>query len=684
MSTATQTARLLSIDTPAGEDVLLISGFTAMERLSGLFEIDVELIADRTNASSVNSDELIGQPVTIKVATGTDFENGPFRYFNGIVSRFTQGGRDERYVHYQMELVPWTWLLTRKSNCRIFQDKSVLEIVKEVFDDLKGDFSFVAYEDKTQASYTKLDYCVQHREMDFNFVSRLMEQDGIYYYFKHSEDGHTLVLADSVQACEDCPHQSTVRYEPEGGTDESENDTIESWRKEEQLYPGKYVLRDHQFQMFDKTLEVSETSLNQVGGNSNLEMYDYLGEYAQRFNKPDERMGTVESEGQKLVKLRMEQEETPHLETAGSSNCRTLIAGFTFTLSEHFSDDGEYLLKSVQHSAIQSPSYHSGEHVSSAPYHNSFICIPKESTYRSPRVTPKPVVQGLQSAVVVGPSGEEIHTDKYGRIRVQFHWDREGENDEKCTCWVRVSQSMAGTQWGAHFWPRIGHEVLVAFIEGDPDQPVIVGSLYNDVNMPPYELPQHQTRSGFKTRSSKDGNNKNFNEIRFEDKKGEEEIYFHAEKNFNRVVENNDTLKVGFDKSSDGDQTIEIHNNQDVTIGNAQSKDGSQTVEIWKDQNHTLKQGNREAIIEMGKDSLTIKMGNQTTKLDLGKSSTEAMQSIEFKVGGNSIKIDQSGITIKGILIKIEGIGMAEMKSPMTTVKGDGMLTLKGGLTMIN
>jgi type VI secretion system secreted protein VgrG len=266
---------------------------------------------------------------------------------------------------------------------------------------------------------------------------------------------------------------------------------------------------------------------------------------------------------------------------------------------------------------------------------------------------------------VVGPPGEEIWTDKFSRVKVQFHWDRLGKVDDKSSCWIRVAQPWAGSKWGAIFIPRIGQEVVVDFLEGDPDQPIIIGSVYNNAQMPPYELPANQTQSGVKTRSSKGGGSANFNELRFEDKKGSEDIYFHAEKDFHRLVENNDDLKVGYD------QTIEIENNRTENV-----KKGNETI--------TIEKGNRDTTIKMGNDSLTISMGNQTTKISLGKSETEAMQSIELKVGQSSVKLDQMGVTIKGMMIKIEGQVQVDVKGLMTNVNGTAMLNLKGGITMIN
>jgi type VI secretion system secreted protein VgrG len=397
-------------------------------------------------------------------------------------------------------------------------------------------------------------------------------------------------------------------------------------------------------------------------------------------------------------------------------------------------------------------------------YMNLFSCIPAALPYRPQRTTPKARVYGTQIGVVVGPSGEEIFTDKYGRVKVQFPWDRQGAKDANSSCWVRVGTIWAGKQWGAIHIPRVGQEVIVAYEEGDPDQPIIVGSVYNAEQMPPYALPDNRTQSGIKSRSTLGGEPANFNELRFEDKKGSEHIYFHAEKDFHRVVENNDRHEVGFEKTDQGDQIVHIHNDQWLYVGqptdkgdnpstgvqhtevwnrrevfvgvgkdkcadgdeiheiwnnqalvvgkgNGQNPDGSQTVTIYNNRTttvktgnetlevqqgnrtvnvgtgndtHEIKTGNRGVTIDMGNDTLTIKMGNQTTKLNLGASSTEAMQSITLKVGQSSIVVDQMGVTIKGMMIQIEGQVMTEVKGLMTQLSGDAMTTVKGGITMIN
>jgi type VI secretion system secreted protein VgrG len=699
-SPLSQKERLLSLATPLGADVLCIQQASINERLSNLFVMHLEMIADHDKASSVKAESLLGQSVTLTV----ELPGKKKRYFNGIVSRFAEGHRDERFVYFHAEVVPQIWLLTLKSNCRVFQDKSIPDILKQV---LQG----IDIEDKLQGSFTKIDYCVQYRETDFNFISRLMEEEGIYYYFKHADGKHTLVLSNNAKAEQPCPNLSQARFLPQSGMGEWE-DGVQTFEHRKAIVPGKFTFRDYQFQMPDKSLETSAPSPINVANNSKLEIYDYPGEYAQRFNKPDQRMGDVEKEGHTIAQWRIEEQASDHLEINGTSTCRAMTTGTHFSLLGEKSAEikvpgtsGKYLLAAISHAMLQTPEYVSGEAVPGA-YTNSFTCVPQDKAFRPARKTPRPVVQGLQTAVVVGLKGEEIDCDKYGRVKVQFHWDREGKKDENSSCWVRVGTPIAGNQWGMVHIPRIGQEVIVAFLEGDPDQPLIVGSVYNYDQMPPYKLPDNKTQSGLKTRSTKQGDQDTFNELRFEDQKGKEHIYLHAQRNMVRIVENFDLTKVGnpdVDVTAkegsqaiavrdiqhtmvgfaddngpppNGNQKLDVWNNQKIKIGygEAQASDGSQTLEIYKDRTTTL---------QMGDDSLQLKMGNQTTKLDLGKSETEALQSIELKVGQSSIKIDQTGVTIKGMKIQIEGQMMTQINGTMTQVQGSGMLQLGGGIMML-
>jgi type VI secretion system secreted protein VgrG len=642
----TQDDRMIAVETPLGKDVLLLTSFSGREVMSRLFSYQLEMFSAQ---DSIDPTALVGQSVTWRVYPA----EGEPRAFNGYVSRFTAGPRILRkYRTYRMEVVPWLWFLTRTSDCRIFQDKTAVEIIEAVF----AKYGFASnYQKDLQGSYAKREFCVQYRETAFNFVSRLMEQEGIFYFFRHAAGKHTLVLADQMSACQPLPLVKKVVY----GAGDPGDDYVLSWEHEYEYRSGAWAQEDYNFETPSTDLLATVNTVLPVPGASKYELYDYPGEYKDK--------GT----GKGLTKVRMEEEEAGYEVVTGTSEIQELSPGGKFTLSGHEieSEQGKsYVLTSVSHSASDQ-TYFNEEHTPE--YSNQFTCIPDARAFRPPRLTPKPVIQGLQTAVVVGPAGEEIYTDKYGRVKVQFFWDRVGSKNEKSSCWIRVAESLAGKTWGSVFTPRIGHEVVVAFLEGDPDRPLITGCVYNNDMMPPYALPDNKTQSGLKTRSSKNGGSEDFNELRMEDKKDSEEIYFHAQKDFNRVVENNDTLKVGSAQADDGSQTIEIWKDRTETV-----KTGNEKV--------TIKQGNRDVEISMGNESLSIKMGNQTTKLDLGASSTEAMQSITLKVGQNSITIDQMGVTIKGMMISIQGQIQTQVKGTMTQINGDAMLQMQGGITMIN
>ncbi len=668
-----QQDRLVSLGTPLGADVLLVETLEGSEGISSLFRFQLVLVSEKKD---IALNALVGQNVTIAI----ELAGTKYRYLNGFVSRFSQGDVDSRVSHYYAEVVPWLWFLTRTTDCRIFQRKNVPDIIQQIFKDL----GFTDFKLQLQGTFEPREYCVQYRETDFNFVSRLMEEEGIFYFFEHANAKHTLVIGNHPGVHQPCPNQAEARYGYLSGGNQ-EVDYVTRWHLEQEFEPGKYTLSDYYFQTPSNNLRVTAPSAVQVAGNSNFELYDYPGYYAKRFDG-DDKAGKVRPDGERTAKLGIQGEEAFHKVVNGAGSCRAFVPGYKFELVEHRRADlnGPYVLTQVSHSATNNLGTGAG-----ATYDNTFTAIPAAVPFRPARSAVKPVVQGAQTAVVVGLKGEEIDTDKYARVRVQFHWDREGKKDENSSCWVRVGTPWAGKQWGTIHIPRIGQEVIVAFLEGDPDQPIIVGSVYNAEYMPPYKLPDKKTQSGVKSRSSLKGTPDNFNELRFEDKKGSEEIYFHAEKNFTRVVENNDSLTVGSSKAEEGSQTIEIWKDRTETV-----KTGNEAVTVEKgnrtvvvstgNDTHQIKMGNREVKIDMGNDTLTIKMGNQTTKLALGASTTEAMQSIELKVGQSSIKLDQMGVTIKGMMVTIEGQITTEVKGLMTTVKGDAMLTAKGGITMIN
>jgi type VI secretion system secreted protein VgrG len=708
--TYTQKNRPLAVTTPLGADVLLLVGLSGSEAISRPFNFQLEFEADNKNQSKIAFDKLLGQTITVSLAQA---DNTP-RYFSGICSRFSQGEQGSTFTAYRMEIVPKFSLLAHVSQSRTFQQLAVTDILKQVLKGLEVTYAL-------QGTYEKRDYCVQYRETDFNFASRLMEEEGIFYYFNHKNGSHEMVVADTPQGHRDMPGQSKANFETVDSGHLRDEDRIYVWQKSQEVRAGKYTLWDHCFEVTGQNLQAQKPVVDsvqvgtvthklKVGNNDSWELYDYPGEYAQRFDGIDpsggDRAGDVQKifqDNQRTVGIRMREETASSLVIHGASGCRQWASGFKFTLDRHYDGNGQYVVTGVQHSAQQG-SYRSNE--SSFRYQNTFTCIPLALPFCPPRVTPKPFVQGTQTAVVVGNSGQEIFTDKYGRVKVQFRWDRQGKNDANSSCWVRVGSIWAGKQWGAIHIPRIGQEVIVAFEEGDPDRPIIIGSVYNADMMPPYTLPDNMTQSGIVSRSTLQGTSDNFNELRFEDKKGSEEVYFHAEKDFERVVENNDTLTVGSSKADDGSQTIQIWNNRTETVkqGNEQVtieqgnrtvnvnqgndehnvKQGNRTVNVNQgNDTHNIKQGNRSVVIDMGNDSLAIKMGNQTTKLDLGASSTEAMQSITLKVGQNSITIDQMGVTIKGMMVTVEGQVQTSVKGLMTQVQGSAMTQIQGGITMI-
>jgi type VI secretion system secreted protein VgrG len=682
MPAYTQDGRFMAITTPLGKDVLLLESFSGKEAISQLFLFKLGMFAD--SQSKVTFEQLLGQKVTVSLSP--EGSTTP-RYLNGIVSRLSQGQRvkgveaNATLIHYEADMVPQLWLLTKNVQSRIFQQKSVPDILKDV---LKG--LDVTYE--IQGTFAARDYCVQYRESDFDFASRLMEEEGIYYFFKHTSSGHQLVLANTPQSHPAVAGPSPIKYEELGGAARGDERVVH-WVKSQEIRTAKQTLRDHCFELPDNNLEavqpITETVQAgtvshkfKVGANTSLENYDFPGRYAQRFDGVDPGGSDQASNLQKIFQdnkrtagIRIQEEATPGLVIEGQSDCRALTSGHKFTLSEHFDANGTYVLTEVMHTASIEGAYTSAPRKGST-YTNAFHCIPVALPYRPPRHTPKARVDGTQTAVVVGPSGEEIFTDKYGRVKVQFYWDRQGQKNANSSCWIRVGTLWAGKQWGMIHIPRIGQEVIVAFEEGDPDQPIIVGSVYNADQMPPYALPTNKTQSGIKSRSTLKGDSDHFNELRFEDKMDKEDIYFHGQKDFHRVVEHDDDLKVG------NNQTIEIKTDRTETV-----KEGNEKVTIEKgSRTHSVKADDK-LTVEQGNRAVTISMGDHTTKISAGKESREAMVSIELKVGQNSIKIDQSGVTIKGIMVSIEGQATLDAKSPMTTVKGDGMLTLKGGVTMI-
>lgn len=534
-----QSSSPFAVTTPLGEDVLLLTGFRGHETVSQLFSFQLDLLAELK--TEIRFDRLVGQNVTVELRLPT----GEKRHFNGVVKRLSQGGRDDTFVRFHAEVVPKLWLLTKKARSRIFQQLSMPDILHEVL--LGLDVSY-----RLNGTYYQRDYCVQYCESDFDFASRLMEEEGIYYYFQHTPDSHQMVVTDAANWYPYVPGQSIVTYEEV--SDGWREMRVSAWEKSQELRSGQYTLWDHSFELPGKHLEGHAKIIDtvavgkvihelMVGGNDQLEIYEYPGGYAQRFDGVDRSGGArpkdlarISEDRDRTARVRIEREEAASLELKGMSDCGHFAAGHKFTLKEHFDADDDYLLTRVEHDARLESAYRP-DHETPFHYENHFTCIPAALAYRPPRVTRKPVIAGIQTAIVTGPPGEDIFCDKYGRVKVQFHWDREGKNNADSSCWLRVAQVWAGKRWGAFFWPRIGHEVVVAFEEGDPDQPMIVGSVYNAENMPPMALPRTNMLCGIKSASVHGNAADNFNAITFVDVKGKEHLAIHSERHMVLMAE---------------------------------------------------------------------------------------------------------------------------------------------------
>ncbi len=650
----TQDKRLLAIYTSLGKDFLLINRITASEGLSELYSIEVELLHEEDaagfQATEVDPTEIIGTAVTVTI----DQRDGTIRELTGIVNRFSQGTRDTRFSYYYAKIVPHVWILTQKKQSRIFQNLSVPDILRKVFEGFEVTWQI-------QGVTNKRNYCVQYRETDFDFASRLMEEEGICYYFEHRDGKHKMIVANTPQSHPDCPSKARIPYFIDV-TRQAEDfvTSVNSWRTDFHLQTGKVTLWDHNFQLPTNKLDEVQQSVFSVSDNQKLELYDYPGGYARKYDGIDKgggeqsgELNNVFNDRQSTVKTMMESLDAQYKVISGASDCSAMTAGYRFELFNHpnSANDGQYVITSVTHESEQNPSYVSDDNVEES-YTNSFTCIAHGSgapPFRPLRKTPKPSVQGSQTAFVVGPGGEEIFTDKYGRVKVQFNWDRDGQVNEASSCWVRVAQAWAGNKWGTMFIPRIGMEVIVHFLEGDPDQPIITGCVYNPQTMPPYTLPDEKTKSTIKSNSSKGGGG--FNEFRFEDKKGSEQIFIHAEKNQDIRVKNDVMETILHDRHLivENDQYEKVKKDKHLKVmGDHNEKvDGSISINAGVD--FEEKAGTKFAV-DAGTE-IHLKSGTSMT-LETGTSLT-------LKVGGNFININAGGIFIKGTMVMINSGGAA-------------------------
>jgi type VI secretion system secreted protein VgrG len=586
-----QKSRLLSLSTPLGEDKLVLTSFSGQEELSRLFRFQLDMIADQ---SDIQPAKIVGKEVGFSV----ELLGGDKRPFHGIVSQFVAGDEERGRRNYRAEVVPWLWFLTKTADCRIFQQMSIPDIIEKIF----TEYGFTKYKLDLKGNHPKWEYCVQYRETDFHFVSRLMEQEGIFYFFQHEAQSHTMLIADHAGAYVDCVEKEVIYPTTEGRVQIA--DHLTSWEHRYEFRSGKFTQTDYNFKTPEKNLSTDSQTVVDLPDAKKYEIYDYPGAYE-----------TVD-DGRDDTKVRMEEEEAGYDVVHATSHCKSFTPGGKFKVKEHRSKSEQgksFVVTAIHHHGVEPAQYETGQPGSTADYSNSFTAIPEKVVFRPPRITPKPVVSGVQTAVVVGPAGEEIYTDEYGRVKVQFHWDREGKKDDKSSCWIRVAQNWAGQNWGIVFNPRIGQEVIVDFLEGDPDRPIITGRVYNADQMPPYPLPDEQTKSTIKTRSSKGGGEANFNEICFEDLKGEERLFIHAEKNQDIEVENDETHWVGHDrtKTIDHDETTHVKHNRTETVDNDETIGihGNRSETVDKDETITI-HANRTETVDKN-ESLTV-LANRT------------------------------------------------------------------------
>lgn len=649
-----QAGRLIFLETPLGPNKLLLTSFTGRESISRLFDFHLTTLSEDSN---IDFTQIIGQSVTV----GLMQSNNVPRPLNGIVSQFACTGKDGDMTRYELDVVPKLWTLTRYADCRIFHNKDVKEIVESVLNE-RG----INFQASLMGTYQKLEYCVQYRETDFNFISRLMEHFGIFYFFEHEDGDHKMMLGDSSSAHVPCPTSSNAPFNLAlGGLDVG--DIVNEWSIGQELRSGKYSLTDYNFITSTTDLGVNESTIYSVANNGSMEVFDFPG------------LHRTTSEGNAAVKARMEEEEAGHKVAHGAGVCRSFASGYKFTLEDHplSAMNGSYLLTEVQHIASVGGTYGSMEEGGIDDYSNHFTCIPEAVLYRPARLTPKPFVQGLHTATVVGKSadqgsnddqgaggdGEEIWVDKWGRVLVLFPWDRQ----KAISCWVRVSQDWAGKGWGMINIPRVGQEVLVSFLEGDPDRPIITGRVYNSTQTVPYPLPDNGTRTTFRTSSSTGGGTEHYNELRFEDKTGNEQVFVRGEKDYDTrilndsrewigqhqstIVIKNRMEKVGEDESLQvtGKRLEKIggDDNLDIT-GNLNQKAGG-TISIQAGQNLYEKSG--ENFAHQAGMAIHLKAGMTII--------IEAGEQISLKAAGSFIDIGPAGVAISGPMVMINSGGAA-------------------------
>jgi type VI secretion system secreted protein VgrG len=652
--------RVMEITTPLGDD-LLFHGMHAREELSRLFDYQLDLLSVKPD---IDVDKILGKNVTVKLALPDDST----RYYNGFVTRFSQGARYGRYTRYSATVRPWLWFLTRTTDCRIFQEMTVPDIVKKVFaDHPTADFAF-----ELTGSYKKWTYCVQYRETDFNFVSRLLEQEGIYYYVRHTDGHNTVVLTDSTSKHVPTPGYEKISFVSPEEVVRPELERITKWDFEREIQPGVYVHDDYDLERPSVELRTRKTLIRSYEP-SDYEVYDYPGLYMQK------------ADGEQYAGVRIDEFGTQFEVAHASTNAKGINVGSLLTL-EHFpreDQNGEYLILSASHN-LQFSDYEAlPSRADGTEYRCSFTAMTSKQQFRSRRSTPKPFVQGPQTAIVVGPAGDEIHTDKYGRVKVQFHWDRYGTKDENSSCWIRVSHPWAGKGWGSVATPRIGQEVIVEFLEGDPDQPIITGRVYNAEQQPPFGFPGGAVLSGIKSQTHKGAG---YNELSMDDTAGKEKVNIHAQYDMDTTVEHDKKVIV---KSGNRSLNVNTGTNTETIKGNASLtvQAGNRAVDVTG--------GSYTADVHggdiLGTASAAVKLHGQGAGVEIlgnggpgvkvsGTPNFEAMGASKASIDSPVVDIGHGTISIHGTgKVTINGDGNVEVTGPQISITGAAKVTITSG-----
>lgn len=674
---------LLSMTTPLGQDVLLPVALKGDEAISAPFLFHVSMVSPQAD---IKADDLLDKSVTVIIKGSSTGE----RYFNGVVRRFTQMDRLRAGEYsYSLEMVPKFWFTNKTVDCRIFHNLTSVDILKKVLGE-----NGVTCDVSPQGTPAQRPYTVQYNESDFDFLSRLMEEEGFYYWFEHADGSHKMVVTDNTHACTAVPDGNMEVGSGLGG--------ISAWRRVQAAATGSVKLWGY---------NAKEVSI--VSGDTKTVLQ--ASDAAKRDHNLWPARTRLSATAKARSRIRQEAADAFAVLREGVSHNANFVSGGKFTVESgplESTDAGDYIIRSVTHHAHDSAR---GQNGASSGYSNYFTAFPAATTWRQPLVTPRPHMAGVHVALVLGLDGEEIHVSDEGRITVRFYWDWRQEATAENTIEVRVMHPWAGNGWGVQHIPRVGTEVCVAFINGDPDDPVVIGQLYNGKNKHPYDPSANPTISGIRTRSSKGGGTSDYNEFYFDDKTGHELVALWAQKDHTETVENDQTVHIMHDQkvTVDHDRTREVKNDETVTVKNNQSitvtqnrtveisqgnesltvKMGNMTTEVSQgNQSNTVKMGNITEEASMGNISQTAKMGNITTTANLGNISVkasvgaitmEALQSIELKVMGNSLKIDPTGVTINGIMVTVKGTAMTQIQAPMTQVQGQGMLMAQGALVMI-